>query len=103
MPPRHAGRATRRAAHLGIEPSEQQPLASHPVQVRRFKPTHFLDGRDPDVTERRVVPHDVDNVRRRAMFLAEFFQPLIESCIFCGPTFSVLSFQHVVLGVMNNR
>ena len=64
--------------------------------------THFLNCRNADVTVGRVVPHDVDDIRRSSVLLSQFGQPCVKLFVFRFPPLPVLSFEHVVLGVMHD-
>ncbi len=67
MPSGDDGGAARRAADFGVHAREQNAFFRQPVEVRCGQAAHFLDRGNADVSEGRVVPHDVDEVWRAAM------------------------------------
>jgi len=60
--------ATGSAANFRIHAGEENALFSHGIQTRRIKPSDLLDRGNTHITEGRIIPHNVDNVRRRAVF-----------------------------------
>src|SRR5208282_851571 len=54
------------------------------------------------LTDRCVVPHDVDDVGRRSVLLPKLGELLVDLPIFGSPLFAVLHLQDVVLAVMDN-
>lgn len=55
-----------------------------------------------EIAEGRVVPHDVDNVWRPTVLLPQFSKPGIQRLVFGGPSLTILCFENVILGVMDD-
>ena len=108
MPLRTARRPVADAARLGVQPTsvymrvKRMPSSAMRVQVRRLEAANLLDGRDADVTEGRVVPHDVDDVGRPAVLFLQLRQLLVELLVLGRPFVAVLGFEDVVLGVVDD-
>jgi hypothetical protein len=56
----------------------------------------------PDGTDLLVIPQDVYDVRRLPVFLLQFGQFLVDFLILGGPLFTILGFQYVKLGVVDD-
>jgi len=67
-----------------------------------MKSPDLLDGGNADITEGRIVPHDVNQVGWPAVLFPQLRQFLVEFTILGGPFFAVLGFEDVVLGIMND-
>ena len=86
----------------GSDPHEVDAFGSETIDVRRLKAAHLLDRRNPDLTDRRVVPHNVDDVGWRTVLLSKLGQLPAYVLIFGSPLGAVLRREDVVLSVMNN-
>ncbi len=98
----HDRGTARRAAHLGVHPREQDALLGHAIDAGRGEAADLADGGDADVAEGRVVPHDVDDVRRRAVLGAQLGEPLVQPGVLRPPALSVLGLDDVVVRVVDN-
>ena len=97
----HRG-AARRAGWLGIHPHEVDAFGGEAVDVRRLKTAHLLDRWNADLADRRVVPHDVDDVGRRAVLLSKLGEYVIGLSVFNEPPIAVLGLQNIVFRVVND-
>jgi len=103
MPTRQDGGAARCAGWFGIQPPEHNAFLSHSVAARRIETTQGIDYRYPSISERHVIPHDVNDVRRTtAVLLTKLSQTLIEVLILSVPPFSMLLAKYVVLRVVHD-
>ena len=66
---RQNGSTGGRARRLRVHPGEVDPLGGHPVHVGRLVAEVLLEAGKADGTERRVVPQNVDDVRRLPVLL----------------------------------
>jgi hypothetical protein len=61
-----------------------------------------LDGGNAHIAERRVVPHDVNDIRWSSVFRSEFGKSGIERLIFARPFLPVLGFKNIILSIVDN-
>ena len=69
---------------------------------RVFEAAYFLDRGDTDIALGRVIPHDVDQVRRRAELLSQSGQLPVRRLVLLSPIFTVLGVEDVVFGIVDD-
>jgi hypothetical protein len=78
------------------------PSAARRLMFGVSKPRTFWIAGIPDLTDRRVVPHNVDDVGWRSVLLSKLGQLPAYVLIFGSPLGAVLRRKDVVLSVMND-
>ena len=97
---RRARWSTRR---LRVHSHEVDALGSQSVHVGRLPAPNLLDLGDADLTQRSVVPHDMDEVRRCAVLGTQGFETRVELRVLGSPgRLLVLRLEDVVLGVVDD-
>jgi hypothetical protein len=84
-------------------PIKVDSLGGHFVHVGRLVAEVLLEAGKAGGTERRIVPQEVDDIRRLPVLLLQFGQFLVEFFILSCLFLSVMGFEDVILGVVNNR
>ena len=92
----------RRARGLGIHPREQHALVGHLIEPGRRIAADLLQRRNADRAERLIVPHQVNDVRRPAVFLAQRRETRVEVLVFRRPLLAVLGVKDIILGVVDD-
>ena len=87
---------------LGVHAHEVDAVFGHLVHDGCFETPDGLDFRDSDFTKGRIIPHDMNNVRRGAIFLFQLGQLLVYLLVLGCPLLAVLGFKDIMLSVVDD-
>ncbi len=88
---------------FGVHAGKEDPLLGHAVDVRRVEPANRFQRRYPEVTERHVIPHNVDDVRTTATVGLKSAEPLADLGVLALPGFTVSGLSQAKLSVVDDR
>ena len=93
------GGSTRR---FRVHAGEGHSFLRYFVDVGRLIARNIIEHLVTDCPVFHIIPHDVDDIRGFAKFLAKFSKLFINDFVFSSPFFTILGLKDWILGIMNN-